>query len=967
MTVTPGTAFSTSGSVGGPFSPTSVQYTVTAASGTVNWSVAAVPIWLTPSATSGTADTGGTVVTFTVNSTANTYGIETISESIQFYNASGGSGGTARSAQLTVTAISTSTGVTSSQNPSVFGQSVTFTATVTPGTSGTPTGTVTFYDSSNQIGTGTLSSGVATFATAALAVGSHTITASYGGDSTFGASVGSLTGGLQVVNQASTSTAVGSSANPILVNQSVTFTATVSANAPGAGTPTGSVSFMDGSTTIGTGSLTGGVASFSTSSLSAASHTIAGNYAGDGNFLASSGALTGNPEVVRLPTTVTSISPTSGAASGGAHVSISGTGLSGATAVKFGSVNATSFTINNDSSITATAPAGTGAVDVTVTTPGGTSTTGVVDGFTYVAAPTVTSLSVPSGPAAGGTIVTIAGTNFTGASAVKFGGAAATWFNVTSAASVTAKSPSGSGTVDVTVTTIGGTSATSAADKFGYLTAPAISGISPSSGPVAGGTAALISGANLGGASAVTFGGNPAAAFTVNSASSISATSPGGFGTVDVRATTPGGTSAPTSADHFTYAQQPEVTALSVTSGTASGGTSLTVSGNNLTSASAVKFGGTAAKSFTVDGATSVAATSPAGTGTVDVTVTTPGGTSATSIADQFSYLSFQQVAWALASKPTTASYHPAAADSFNTTGGTITITRSGTGLYRVALTGFAADDYDAVQVTAYGGSGYCTVGGAWTSGSSPSIPVNCYAAGGKPANGEFSLLYQKRAGNFGSAGQGIAFLLADQPSTASYGANANYQYNSTGGSNTITRSAAGTYSVLLPGFTQSGGQVQVTAVGSGGGRCGVQSWSAANNGTTVHVACVNANGAAADQKFDLAYSIGTTPGNVNAKTAGVYVLANQDTTKKYTPADAYNGLTSGSLTVTRTAVGEYRLTIPGAPSFDGAVALATAYGGGGNYCGIVQWTKTIVYVDCRSAAGTAADTGFALTFQAEK
>src|SRR5207248_172253 len=130
----------------------------------------------------------------------------------------------------------TTTTLASSQNPSVFGQSVTFTATVAPVAPGntTPTGTVTFKDGATAIGTGTLAPGTgatatATFTTATLAVGSHSITAVYGGDATHTTSTSPIL--TQVVNKASTATTVTSSLNPSLFNQSVTFTATVTATA----------------------------------------------------------------------------------------------------------------------------------------------------------------------------------------------------------------------------------------------------------------------------------------------------------------------------------------------------------------------------------------------------------------------------------------------------------------------------------------------------------------------------------------------------------------------------------------------------------------------------------------------------------------------------------------------------------------------------------------------------------------
>jgi hypothetical protein len=141
--------------------------------------------------------------------------------------------------------------------------------------------------------------------------------------------------------------------------------------------------------------------------------------------------------------------------------------------VKFGNTPATTFTVTGPTTITATVPPGSaGAVDVTVTTAGGTSATSPADQFTYSAsAPTVTGLSPNAGPVAGGTTVMITGTNFTGATAVKFGNTPATSFTVNGPTSITATVPPGAvGAVDVTVATPSGTSAVSAGDKFTYST-----------------------------------------------------------------------------------------------------------------------------------------------------------------------------------------------------------------------------------------------------------------------------------------------------------------------------------------------------------------------------------------------------------------------------------------------------------------------------------------------------------------
>ena len=156
-------------------------------------------------------------------------------------------------------------------------------------------------------------------------------------------------------------------------------------------------------------------------------------------------------------------------------------------------------------------------------------------------APTVSAVSPTSGPSTGGTSVTVTGTGFTGASAVQFGTTAATSFTVNSATSITATSPAGSGTVNVTVTTPGGTSATSVADQFAYVAAPIVSSVSPSSGPQAGGTSVTVTGTALTGATAVKFGTTAATSFTVNSATSITATSPVGSGHGQCHRYHPGG------------------------------------------------------------------------------------------------------------------------------------------------------------------------------------------------------------------------------------------------------------------------------------------------------------------------------------------------------------------------------------------------------------------------------------------
>jgi uncharacterized repeat protein (TIGR01451 family) len=214
------------------------------------------------------------------------------------FNPTGGTGqqlyafthgrGTFRAA-LAAVATST-TGLASSHNPSVFGQSVMLTATVSGGF-GTPTGSVAFKDGASVLASSVAlnGSGIATFSTTALSVGSHSLSVVYSGDGTYKAGTGTLT---QTVNKAATTVSIGSD-NPdaSVIGQQVSVGATVAVTAPGGGTPTGTIT-VSGTGTSGNCTITLPATSCNLTFTSTGAQTISATYNGDASYSSSS---TGSP------------------------------------------------------------------------------------------------------------------------------------------------------------------------------------------------------------------------------------------------------------------------------------------------------------------------------------------------------------------------------------------------------------------------------------------------------------------------------------------------------------------------------------------------------------------------------------------------------------------------------------------------------------------------------------------------
>ena len=311
--------------------------------------------------------------------------------------------------------------------------------------------------------------------------------------------------------------------------------------------------------------------------------------------------------------TISSFTPGSGAA--GAEVTIMGTNFLGATAVNFNGAPAANYIVVSSTQIRATVPVGATTGKITVTSSAGTGQS--ANGFTVIQPPSISSFSPISG--AVGTQVTINGTSFSSATAVKFNGVSASGFTIVSSTEIRANVPPGASSGPISVTNAAGS--VTSASNFTVLFPPIVSSFTPASGVV--GTEVTINGSFFSAAIEVKFNGTLAPGFNIVSETEIRATVPAGAATGKISVTNADGTG--TSASDFTVIQTATISSFTPDIGPPS--TEVTITGSHFTGTTDVQFNGSSVSAFTVSFDTQIRATAPAGAATGPISVTNPAGT----------------------------------------------------------------------------------------------------------------------------------------------------------------------------------------------------------------------------------------------------------------------------------------------------------------------------------------------------
>jgi|GEM_PF-699018 len=418
---------------------------------------------------------------------------------------------------------------------------------------------------------------------------------------------------------------------------------------------------------------------------------------------------------------VSTISPSSGSNTGGTSVTIYGLGfLSGAT-VTIGGSSCTSVGVaGNGLSLTCTtSPMTSGAADVRVTNSDG-QFGNLSSGYTYTGSsppPTLVSVSPTSGTAAGGTSISISGTNFVSGATVSIGGTSASISSVTSTSIVAVTSAKTAGTYNLVVTNPDTQTAT-LGSAYTYNNPPVLSSVSPSGGALAGGNTVTLTGSNFNSMAAISIGAGSCTSVLANSTTATCTAPAGSAGPKTVTITNPDGTSSSLTSS-YSYNPAPTVSSISPSAGRVTSGVLATITGTNFQAGATVSVGGSAA-SVTGTSATTLFVTMPAhAAGANNVVVTNPDSQTGTLVNGY----TFQAA-------PTVSAISPAT----GALGGGTAVTLTGTGFLSGATVSIGSSALSGMTVvSATSITGFTT---SATSGAKDVVVTNSDAQIGTLTNG---------------------------------------------------------------------------------------------------------------------------------------------------------------------------------------------------------------------------------------
>ncbi len=382
--------------------------------------------------------------------------------------------------------------------------------------------------------------------------------------------------------------------------------------------------------------------------------------------------------------TLTSVSPVAGALGGATNITLTGTGFLAGASVTVGGAACTSVVVGSATTINCVTPAGSGTVDVVATNSDNQFAT-LTNGYTYEAAPTVTSVSPSAGPVAGNTAITVTGTGFLAGALVTMGGGSCTVTSITGTQIFCTTPAHAAGAVSVTVTNTD-TQLASLGSAFTYNAAPNLTTVTPSAGPLAGTNTLTLTGTGFLSGATVNIGASACGSVTVVNATQITCVAPAhAAATLNVTVTNSDGQPS-TLNNSYTYQPAPALTSVAPVGGALAGGTALTLTGSGFVSGATVTVGGAACGSISVVSATSITCTSPAHVaGAVNVIVTNADGQTNT-LASGYTY---EPV-------PVLSSVSPVA----GAVGGGTSITLTGTGFLTGAIVTIGGNACTSVNVS---------------------------------------------------------------------------------------------------------------------------------------------------------------------------------------------------------------------------------------------------------------------------